>query len=237
MRESHALITPRIPKPLDESKLGQLWNRCRAAARKSDLTNDDLQDLNESTGKILEDNFVGALKKTLAKVRRLAKIVLDKVTSVIIPKLPALDVAKAFPKEWQESGLKCYWWSNFEEHFGHHRERATKKDIKLVVHRLLKGLSNEAIVKALGGEAVAESFLGQMAYLIAFQPHGEEDGVLLVNGWANIFFIKDDNGELWAVYCAWISDDREWHLNAIPISDPVGWRAGRQVFSSDSLAA
>lgn len=54
---------------------------------------------------------------------------------------------------------------------------------------------------------------------------------LLTNGYANIFYIRDSKGTLWAVYCFWDSDRRYWYVYAFSVEDPNEWRAGNRVFS------
>jgi len=61
------------------------------------------------------------------------------------------------------------------------------------------------------------------------QPNGEK-GVLLTNGWANIFYVEACDGVVWAVHAFWVSGDG-WHVEAVSVDDPYGWDADRQVFS------
>src|SRR3990167_3824255 len=53
----------------------------------------------------------------------------------------------------------------------------------------------------------------------------------LENNCANIAFIRDDAGTLWAVFASWRSAGRVWDLNADSVEFPIGWDAGRQVLS------
>ena len=50
------------------------------------------------------------------------------------------------------------------------------------------------------------------------------------SGWF-VAYIKDDKGNLWAVYADWNVDDREWDVYADSVTDPRAWDAGRQVVS------
>ncbi|MFA6275071.1 MAG: hypothetical protein WCX70_02925, partial [Candidatus Paceibacterota bacterium] len=59
-----------------------------------------------------------------------------------------------------------------------------------------------------------------------------ENGVLLNNGYANIFYIRDQAGVLRAVRVGW--SDGGWYLSAYSALRPNGWRGGRQVFSRKS---
>jgi hypothetical protein len=65
--------------------------------------------------------------------------------------------------------------------------------------------------------------------LLLKQPDGE-DGILLNNGYANIFFIQLKNGRVVAVHVHWFSDCREWGLNARGLGGDR-WFDGICVFS------
>ena len=58
---------------------------------------------------------------------------------------------------------------------------------------------------------------------------------MLTNGYANIFYITDADGQIWAVYCYWSSDYRFWGVGAYPVTLPSTWNADNQVVSRDSL--
>ena len=85
-----------------------------------------------------------------------------------------------------------------------------------------------AIIPELGGETKVETTLSEMFSLIRKQPDGEE-GVLLNNGWANILYIRDQNGVLRAVGVRWGGDG--WDVSARSVGHSDGWDAGHQVFS------
>lgn len=87
------------------------------------------------------------------------------------------------------------------------------------------------ILKELGGEAEAETTLTEIFSLMEAQKNGE-DGALLNNGYANIFYVRDTNGGLRAVYVFWSVGG--WRVGADAVSDPREWRGGHQVFSRDS---
>ncbi len=87
------------------------------------------------------------------------------------------------------------------------------------------------IIKELGGEEHAETTLTELFALMEAQKNGE-NGPLLTNGYANIFYIKDAAGVLRAVYAGW-SDDG-WSVGAGDVPSPSVWHAGCQVFSRNS---
>lgn len=99
-------------------------------------------------------------------------------------------------------------------------------------HKLRQSSVDGPIITELGGEAKAETTLLEMFSLMEKQKHGE-DGVLLNNGWANIFYIKDSAGVLRSVRVRWRGDG--WGVLADSVEDPRGWLVGDQVFSRNSV--
>ena len=96
---------------------------------------------------------------------------------------------------------------------------------------LRKSSVDAPIITELGGEEKAETSLCEMFFLMEQQKHGE-DGILLTNGYANIFYIKDQTGVLRTVSVYW--DDGGWGVDAGSTEDPITWYDGRQVFSRNS---
>ncbi len=87
------------------------------------------------------------------------------------------------------------------------------------------------ILKELGGDEKAETTLTELFFLMEKQPNGES-GLLLANGYANIFYVKDSSGVLRAVSARWFGGG--WGVDADAVTGPDGWRGGGQVFSRDS---
>jgi len=98
-------------------------------------------------------------------------------------------------------------------------------------HKLRKSSANGPIIKELGGEAKAEAILSEMFSLLEKQGHGEE-GILLTNGWANIFYIRDLAGVLRVVFVRWC--DGDWFVSAYAVESPRVWGGGGRVFSRNS---
>ena len=67
---------------------------------------------------------------------------------------------------------------------------------------------------------------------MAEQGNGE-DGILLTNGYANIFYIRDIKGVFWAVGCYWGGDG--WDVSADSVGAPDVWDGGNRVFSRNSF--
>lgn len=108
-----------------------------------------------------------------------------------------------------------------------------KTEINVPVSTLVYGdLSNDSlddpIIQSLGGEEKVETSLAEVFHLMSLQPAGEE-GALLTNGWANIFYIRGVDRVLRVVrvrWCRW-----SWEVDTYSTSDPDEWRTGFRVFS------
>ncbi|MFA5993588.1 MAG: hypothetical protein WC823_01360 [Parcubacteria group bacterium] len=94
--------------------------------------------------------------------------------------------------------------------------------------KLLRRSVDKPIINDLGGEANAETTLSEMFGCMELQPTGKK-GALLTNGYANIFYIRDDKGVLWAVLCSWL--DAGWCVDAGSVEGADEWGGGSQVFS------
>jgi len=124
----------------------------------------------------------------------------------------------------------CFLGDNFEENFLGKTEDAIV-EITLRYYKLRKGSVDNPIIAEIGGKEKAETTLTEMFSLMEKQPNGEK-GALLTNGYANIFYIRDTNGVLWAVHCHW--GDGGWVVHDSSTGLPLVWIAGFQVFSRNS---
>lgn len=116
---------------------------------------------------------------------------------------------------------------NFKTWFGGTTEKP-KAPTALRYGKLLQPSKDTPIIAELGGEEKSETTLAEMFYLMGLQGKGEV-GVLLNNGSANIFYVRDRSGALRTVRVFWDGDG--WNVFAIPVGDPYGWRGGSHVFS------
>lgn len=74
-------------------------------------------------------------------------------------------------------------------------------------------------------------FLAVLAGLLLAQWNNEQDGPLLTNGKANLFYVRIGT-EVFVVYVRWCSGDRRWSVNAFR-RDDIRWFDGSRVFPSN----
>jgi hypothetical protein len=125
-------------------------------------------------------------------------------------------------------------WDNFTSWFlsGDGKTEDPISEQTLRYHKLRKSSVDGPIITELGGEEKSETTLTEMFSLMEKQKNGE-DGVLLNNGYANIFYIRDQNGVLRAVVVLW--NGGGWRVDAGSVGHPFRWDDGRQVFSRNSV--
>lgn len=90
-----------------------------------------------------------------------------------------------------------------------------------------------SIIAALGGEEKAETTLAEVFALMSVQAN-DEAGAILTNGNANIFYVRDAQGELRGVHLYWIRHHNAWHVSSFPLLISCGWDVGDRVFFHDS---
>lgn len=97
----------------------------------------------------------------------------------------------------------------------------------LTAQALTRDSLDAPILAELGDRA--EIFLAHVWDLLTKQANGES-GILLTNGYANIFYVRGTDGNLWAVSAHWHAGCG-WRVDAHSVERPSGWYAGGQVFS------
>lgn len=106
------------------------------------------------------------------------------------------------------------------------------KETTFRFHTLTKNSVDGPIIAALGGETNAETTLVEIAGCMKQQANGEQ-GLLLTNGDANIFYVRDSALVLRAVRVDW--GQGGWGVDASSVSDKHEWHPhGYRVFSPDS---
>ena len=123
-----------------------------------------------------------------------------------------------------------YMWDGFCDNFSNMVEESVPA-ATIAVSRLEKASVDKTILAQLGDKA--EIKLAHFFALLEKQSKGE-DGVLLVNGYANIAYIRDSKGTLWAVGALWDSLFRCWDVRARSVGSPGAWGTGSQILSCDS---
>ncbi|OGI47067.1 hypothetical protein A2121_00275, partial [Candidatus Nomurabacteria bacterium GWB1_40_6] len=171
--------------------------------------------------------------KILPVLRGYGKVIvtlLEFISTINITATATKFVAKEKFKLKKDGGICSYLGDNFKEWFlsgdGKTEEQIGEQTLRYT--KLLRSSLDGPIIIELGGEEKAETTLAEVFSLMEKQPKGEE-GALLTNGWANIFYVRDDTGVLRAVRVHW--HDVGWHVLARGVSDPSSWHAGSQVFS------
>ncbi len=104
-------------------------------------------------------------------------------------------------------------------------------EAKLTVSRLERASIDAQILTELGVKA--EVLLAHVFDLLKKQAKGE-DGVLLTNGYWNVFYVRGMDDNLWAVSARWHSGFRCWSVEAYSVELPSRWNVGYQVLSRDS---
>ncbi|MBM3257670.1 MAG: hypothetical protein FJZ05_00415 [Candidatus Nealsonbacteria bacterium] len=122
---------------------------------------------------------------------------------------------------WLGDNFKSWFLKKIEEPVG-------KADLR---YMKLTSPSVDGPILAELGEDRAETTLAQIFSLMERQPNGEK-GILLTNGYANIFYVRDVSGILRAVHVRWCSDG--WSVRASSVENPIWWLVGDRVFSRNS---
>lgn len=170
------------------------------------------------------DNVPGLLDGTLkftVKQPELLKRVAT-ITAPAVQRFVAKDCLKNCNVGWAGDNLKKFFLDKVE---------ANVPEAKLAVNQLERASLDAPILTELGDKA--EVSLAYLFDLLKKQSNGE-DGVLLTNGYANIFYVCGNDGNIWAVSARWSSDSRYWGVVAYSVEGPDGWRGGCRVFSRDS---
>lgn len=145
---------------------------------------------------------------------------LRRVTSVSVSSAERFVASEFFTTE--NPDVKFYdFGSNFRDNFLTRIEKNIPA-AELAVDQLVRASLDAPILAELGDRA--ETALAYLAELLKKQPNGE-DGILLTNGYANVFYIGD-----WAVGACWCAGDG-WRVNARPVGPPYRWGEGSQFFS------
>ena len=188
-----------------------------------------LRAINENGG-LFQEVVIGVVRK-IGSIGRLIDTALLKpiLVTCCLPVVKNFNASDKFREGETINGVKIWTISsNFVRYFKKKKEKNIGTTA-LRIHELRVGSKDLAIISELGGEEIVESSLAHMWEMMKKQGSGEE-GDLLVNGYANIFYIKGTDGNLWAVSCDWLAG-YGWRVGARPFSFPDAWFARRRVLS------
>ena len=173
--------------------------------------------------------------KDSSKVESLKQSVLGTPSQITLPAL----IKPCNPKGFFRTGQGLYIWKNFTD-----KILSVTKTVKslpvLAIYSfdLAVAATDTEIRNELPQGHVwqdASAFCGYLVGIIQRQANGEEEGILLNNGYANIFYVVGKNSEVFVVRVSWDSDYREWSVGACLLGVRL-WRAGRRAFSATAVA-
>lgn len=175
---------------------------------------------------------IALMCKAIAEREKQEKDLLVLLGTALVPPTDGFVVCDKFVVDISDKvNVRIAWLgSNFKERFFEKIEEPTEES-QLCYHKLLEQSLDLPIIASLGGEDKAETTLAQVFSLMEKQGGGEA-GVLLINGSANIFYVRDVNGVLRAVYVDLHGDG--WRVYARSVESPHRWYVDDQVFSSNS---
>lgn len=199
-----------------------------------DIDLDIVQAWNGCPKEVISANLAGIFGKMPEMgTSKQPELLLEPIGTVEVPATAGMFIASGhFVKDTSRKAEVriSYLGDNFKEWFLGKNEESIQ-EIVLRYAKLRQYSVDSPIIAELGGEAKAETTLTEVRALMAKQAKGE-DGALLTNGWANIFYIRDITNSLRAVFVFWYYDG--WRIGADSVGRPDRWDDGRQVFSRNS---
>ncbi|MFA5109391.1 MAG: hypothetical protein WC458_02520 [Patescibacteria group bacterium] len=203
--------------------------------RFSSLSNDDAQYIIQNAGDAIGLFICAIVNRSKSAVQAVVSILSAIVATFSVSSTTEKFVAK--DKFKVDTGKKAkvkisYLGDNFKEWFLGKTEDPFAGST-IYGRKLEKNSVDGPILQELGGNEAAETTLTEIYAAMEAQSNGE-NGDSLINGWVNIFYIKDVNGTLRAVSVRWGGDG--WGVFAGSVGGPDEWLAGGRVFSRNSLA-
>lgn len=189
--------------------------------------------------KLSDPEWIKAAKEFLRKenswgkarqaIKKETEALLELITTVTVPATNEKFVARdRFKKDTNAATVKISsLGSNFLRWFGDKVEDLIPETV-LSCYKLKRSSADCPILGELGGTEEAETTLSVIYALMQKQGHGQ-DGALLTNGDSNVFYVRDINGVIRAVYVCWRG--RGWSVSARKVGNPRRWYDGHLVFS------
>ena len=173
----------------------------------------------------IERATINALKKLGSRYPVLAE------TTLLKPVAQATVPARTKPfnaAEFYQTGPGLYVYDTFADRLDvNARQTVDSAPERPYVASLLKANAYDTGIRKELPE-IHLSTLEDIAGLIEAQPNGKS-GLLLNNGYANIFYIEGRNGEVFAVIVCWFSGGRGWRVDDWQLDEGGVWGADRQV--------
>lgn len=205
-----------------------------------DLELDVLRAWNECSEEFLQ-SYLKEIFSKMPRKRRLLKF----SGSIEIPAATSLFIVKekfAVNTSKEAKVKNSYIGRTFQERFLGSKQIIREIDyVSSAIHFYspLERSTDNRIIDELGGKEIVESNLYSMSFLMEKQGHGQ-GGILLSDGYANIFYIRDDEGVLWAIDLLW--DGAGWSIDAdsTDTTDPKGFlprkrHSANRIFSNNLL--
>lgn len=171
------------------------------------------------------DSFLQRVVEGKFNDQQTASQLLQRVTSIKVLAVNQFVASDRFKENETVNGVKFAWFGgNFKANFLDKVETEVEA-CEIKIHTLLRA-SRDLVIRSEIGEEQEETKLAHLWQLLKFQENGGK-GALLTNGYANIFYIRDTNGVLWAVVARWHGDG--WILSAYSIGHAGVWDADGRV--------
>lgn len=123
------------------------------------------------------------------------------------------------------------WMNDNFEHLFLNKVEENVPAAELKISRLIKASPDALVMTELGEKK--KIALAHFFQLLEKQANGQS-GPLLINGYANIAYVPDEEGNFWAVSAYWFSYYRYWNVHANSVDCPDEWDEGSQVLSQVS---
>ncbi|MFH0806701.1 MAG: hypothetical protein V1885_03195 [Candidatus Brennerbacteria bacterium] len=204
-----------------------------------DLVNEVQEELGEAGDEAIERAFKS--KKFMKETAKLIVAGANGAKKLTLKSLKPLTdgieiAAELFAKDsfWKQNGpVKLYFWDNFTSWIlSAMPETIPAFHGTLAKFELTRSMYDSEILSELGQPIpfTIGEFAALIRDLLTKQPKGE-DGLLLANGYVNIFYVKLDDKRVVAVDVCWGSDDRRWRCYARALGARGRWSDGYCVFS------
>ena len=154
----------------------------------------------------------------------ISKRLLEQVGTVSLPAIK-IDTGELI-KSGKIGDVPVVFGDNFKKVFGNIIEYFIPATA-LRVHRLMERSPDAPIISELGGEEAVEVKLGQIVEFMRLQGRPKE------SAWF-VFYVRDEQSDLWAVFCFWYFGVGDWDVEAYSASRLRRWAGGVRFLSHDS---